>query len=342
MEINDHVQISISDTSCVGSARRSLINLAESLHFSESDISKLAIIITETATNLIKHANPNGKLLLRTIQDEKNVAIEILAIDKGPGIDNISKCLDDGFTTKDSCGTGLGAISRLSSFNNIYSLPNSGTILQIQFYKSPFEIIATNSLTISGICIAKPGQSECGDNWACYQQGPRTLILVADGLGHGHDAAIASNLAKQIFLANVQQSPGDIIKIINPALRKTRGCAIAIADINIETQQVKYAGLGNIGSTILHPKKPKQHLVSHDGTAGIRYATARSGFNIRELNYIWDSQSHLIMHSDGLLTRWSLEKYPDVLSYHPAIAASILYRDFCRGTDDTTVVVAHI
>jgi len=45
------------------------------------------------------------------------------------------------------------------------------------------------------------------------------------------------------------------------------------------------------------------------------------------------------MHSDGLQGRWSFDPYPGLAERHPAIVASVLYRDFCRGHDDVTVCV---
>ena len=45
------------------------------------------------------------------------------------------------------------------------------------------------------------------------------------------------------------------------------------------------------------------------------------------------------MASDGLATRWDLERYPGLLAHHPAVVAGVLYRDFGRARDDVTVVV---
>jgi hypothetical protein len=46
----------------------------------------------------------------------------------------------------------------------------------------------------------------------------------------------------------------------------------------------------------------------------------------------------LVMHSDGLQSRWSLDRYPGLTSHHPALTAAVLYRDFRRERDDTSVV----
>ena len=46
------------------------------------------------------------------------------------------------------------------------------------------------------------------------------------------------------------------------------------------------------------------------------------------------------MHSDGLTTHWTLERLPGLAARHPSLIAGVLYRDFKRGRDDVTVVVA--
>ncbi len=59
-----------------------------------------------------------------------------------------------------------------------------------------------------------------------------------------------------------------------------------------------------------------------------------------EFTYPWDSCSLLLMHSDGLQTQWSFDSYPGLLERHPSLIAGVLYRDYARGRDDVTVVVA--
>jgi len=48
----------------------------------------------------------------------------------------------------------------------------------------------------------------------------------------------------------------------------------------------------------------------------------------------------LVLHSDGLVSHWSLDAYPGLAARDPSLIAGILYRDFTRGRDDVTVVVA--
>ena len=75
-------------------------------------------------------------------------------------------------------------------------------------------------------------------------------------------------------------------------------------------------------------------MVSHNGTVG--HVTRK----VQEFVYPWLPGALVIMHSDGLGTQWSLERYPGLALRDPALIAGVLYRDFQRGRDDVTVLVA--
>jgi anti-sigma regulatory factor (Ser/Thr protein kinase) len=327
------IQIKISDESCIGAARRAAVALASRLNFSEEDTGKIAIIATELATNVVKYANKPGELLLNPMTDNARQGIELIALDKGPGIPSIDQCLQDGYSSSGTSGTGLGAIKRLTQAFNIYSKPGQGTLVMGQFWPDKLPPSAY-AIKVGGICVAKPGERIPGDNWACQQLADRTLILVADGLGHGPDAAAASQLACEVFNSNGHLPLVQIIAAIDVALRKTRGAAVAIAAIDYKKRLVHFAGLGNISALILSAAK-NCHLLSHDGTAGLGH------YRIQEHIYPWPNDGSLVMHSDGLTTRWDTNPYPGLMTRHPSLIASVLYRDYTRGYDDVTVVVAY-
>jgi hypothetical protein len=123
------------------------------------------------------------------------------------------------------------------------------------------------------------------------------------------------------------------VEAINPALRPPAEAAIAVAHIDAALKIVRFAGLGNITAAI-HRDDAVRHLVSQHGTAGV--GTRR----IEEYTYPWDEHSVLVMHSDGITARHDLAAYPGLLERHPGLVAGVLYRDFARGRDDATVVVA--
>lgn len=195
-------------------------NLARSLGFNETEIGKVAIVVTEAAKNLVKHA-AHGELLLRSLECESVTGIEILALDKGPGMANVIECMRDGYSTASSPGAGLGAIARLSALFDIYSVPNVGTALLARLWSKSLpkrtmvgdEKLAPTyyNLDIGAICLPKPGEEISDDAYAVDQRPGRSLILVVDGLGHGRFAAEASMEAVRIFQRNTNLGSSEIM-----------------------------------------------------------------------------------------------------------------------------------
>jgi hypothetical protein len=75
-------------------------------------------------------------------------------------------------------------------------------------------------------------------------------------------------------------------------------------------------------------------MVSHNGILG--HAAPR----IAEFTYPWNDACQLVMHSDGLSTRWRVDEWPGLWQRAPALIAGALCRDWDRGRDDVTVVIA--
>ena len=302
-----------------------ILGQAAAQGFSPERCSDIGIALTEAGTNLLKHGG-GGEVLLRIIP----TGIELLVVDKGSGRDNIEECMRDGYTTSGSSGTGLGAMKRLASNFDIYSRSQQGTLVMMDF--SINDQATDNSGAVS---LAVEGEILCGDGWDIIRQSDRTLLLIADGLGHGPDAHRAAVEASRVFHENQQRSPGAILEAIHLALRSTRGAAVTVAAIDTLRNVVHAAGVGNCCVTVLRPGY-RRSLISMNGTAGEGVVKAK------EFSNPWEPNDTLLMHSDGLLTRWDVEKYPGLLHRHPSLLAGALYRDFARGRDDLTVVAVRM
>ncbi|NES96271.1 MAG: SpoIIE family protein phosphatase [Desertifilum sp. SIO1I2] len=335
--------IALTDPTQVGEARRRATSLARQLGFNEEDSGKVAIAVTEAANNLLRHAT-SGQLLLHPKENHGIAGIEMLALDRGPGMIDVEECLRDGFSTTNTSGNGLGAIQRLSHYFEVYSVPQQGTAIVCQFWASPpppdrdsRRDRFANRLEVGVICLPKPGETLSGDSWSYCplsdSYGNRHLLLVADGLGHGPQAAQASLAAVNALWEYAERTPLEIMQSAHGALRSTRGAAVAIAEIRPESQQLIYTGVGNIASCIFNQERSSS-MISHHGTLGHEVR------KVQEFTYPWSESSLLIMHSDGLGTQWRLESYPGLKYRHPSLIAGVLYRDFCRGRDDVTVLVA--
>jgi hypothetical protein len=155
--------------------------------------------------------------------------------------------------------------------------------------------------------------------------------VVADGLGHGPQAALAADEAVATLRENKMKSPVEIVEKTHGVLRSTRGAALGVAQIHHSQEVLRFCGVGNIAGSIITNGSVRR-LASNNGTVGVE------AHRIAEFSYPWNPDSLLIMHTDGLLGRWDIEKYPGLTQRHPSLIAAVLYRDFYRGRDDVTVL----
>jgi anti-sigma regulatory factor (Ser/Thr protein kinase) len=111
--MTEQLAFAIADASGAAEARRRGVALAEHLGFGETARGNIALVITEVATNLTKHAH-GGQLILQVVTDNGRRGLDVLSLDRGPGIARPEEALRDGYSTAGSPGTGLGAIARLA------------------------------------------------------------------------------------------------------------------------------------------------------------------------------------------------------------------------------------
>jgi hypothetical protein len=157
-------------------------------------------------------------------------------------------------------------------------------------------------------------------------------ITVVDGLGHGPAAATAAVAAVRVAKENAGRPIEEIMHAAHGALRPTRGAAMAIARIYLSRRKLDFVGIGNIGAAVLGDAT--RRTVSIGGIVGHEMR------KVQTFSYPWDGSSQLIMYSDGINSSWGVDNYPGLVKREPDLIAAVLYRDFCRGTDDATVVVA--
>jgi anti-sigma regulatory factor (Ser/Thr protein kinase) len=321
----------VADPSQVAEARRLVGACAQQLGVAESRIAHVALAVTELATNLLKHAG-GGEILAHEFDDRDGMGLEILALDKGPGMANVQHCLRDGYSTAGSPGTGLGAISRQSEVMEIYSRPGQGTAIMLRFViRQPSSPPPATQL--AAISAPYPGETLCGDRWRFeHTRSGRTLLLI-DGTGHGVEASRAADTAVRVFEAHSDDSCERLVDRMHRALAQTRGGALAVARLDEAACVVRYVGIGNISGVLVSGGGPARHMVSNHGTAG------HSAPRIREFVYPFGSDPLLILHSDGLTTRWDIAAYPGLVARHPALIAGVLLRDHRRARDDASVVV---
>lgn len=319
--------IPITDPTCVGEARRVAQRLFQEAGGDAAASARVGIVVTEAASNLFKHAR-EGRLFV-TAHEDAPQALELIAVDQGPGMADVDRCLNDGFSTTGTAGTGLGAIRRIADAFDLHSVPGRGSILFLRVGESP---PTPAPWRVGALSVPAKGETECGDAW-CVRAEPDLLrVLVTDGLGHGPLAAAASQAAVRVFSeSDLRADLVGLTQDLHRALRGTRGAALAIADIVPSEGRVRFAGVGNISASLLTPGASRG-LMSHAGIVGHEMR------NVQVIDVPWAPNATLLLHSDGLTSRWSLEPFPGLLGRHPALVAATIFRESLRGRDDATIV----
>src|SRR5690348_7467373 len=235
--------VPIQDETQVGEARRAANAFAATLQFDEDTSGRIAIVVTEAARNLHRHAI-GGELILTSFPFEQGPYIEVLAIDQGPGMEDVNKCMRDGYSSAGTPGTGLGAISRLADGFDLHSTPGQGTVLMTRFYtKKAAGNLRASTLDVSATSVPHPGEHLCGDAWGTILDAHRAAFVIADGLGHGDYAEQAAQEAIRIFNQYSGGKPAELLEKMHSALRSTRGAAVAVAQIDLRQRQVSFAGV---------------------------------------------------------------------------------------------------
>jgi anti-sigma regulatory factor (Ser/Thr protein kinase) len=329
--VEDTAWIRVEEESAVGRCRRTASTLAEKLGFPATRVAEIGIAVTEIGTNLRKHAQ-EGSLLIRLVRASSQAALEVVAMDRGPGIADLALARKDGQSSVGTLGLGLGAVERLADASEITSVPGEGTVVVARFHPDRLPLAEIPADISAGITRAIEGEDVCGDSYAIrYGEGKLTLMM-CDGSGHGPLAASASQAAVRVFREQEPTSPEETIRRIHAALKGTRGGAVAVADLDLIGRKVRFAGLGNIAAAVLSGER-KQGMISVPGVAGYQART------IRAYDYELPEGAVVVLHSDGLTERWTMDRREGLFRSGPLMIATTLLRDAGLRRDDACVLV---
>lgn len=331
----------LPDRSYAGILKMDITRLAVSCGLSKSEVGKVNIIVSEMVSNLVKHAPKGGELLVRCLGPEPIIGLEIICLDYGPGMHDPQRMLLDGVSTAGTAGEGLGAIKRQSDEFDLYTQPGKGTVILSRLYKAGHDARTkeTGCFETGAVAVPKANEELCGDGWAVLNEAHNCSVIVLDGLGHGPKAHEASQQAVHIFGRSLQHDPAAIMRQVHEGIRQTRGAVGLIACINATKEHINLCGIGNIAGKVFTVSDGplttvSKNIVSYNGTLGYNIPT---NLNTQELE--WNNAKLLVLHSDGLKSRWDMSSYPNLHHHDPTTIAAVLYKDHSRQTDDTLVVV---
>ena len=329
--MHSHRVVPVLEETQPSAARYLAREMAGAIGFGEEDSYRTGLVATELATNLVKHAR-GGEMLARPFRVGSDAGIELIALDRGPGIRDVSLALTDGHSTAGSNGSGLGAVRRMADTFDIHSEEGRGTVILARMVPRR-RASAEPAFECAAVSVAMEGEPFCGDAWRVQSEGERVCVALADGLGHGLYASEAAAAALAVLDAGCGRDIASTLEAMHQAARHTRGAAASIVSLRDRGRELTAGGVGNISTAVLTGSGLTRHAVSHPGTLGHQARV------FREYTYPWDSDSVLVMHSDGLATHWNVDGMTGLLRRHPAVVAAVLYREFNRGRDDVTVLV---
>jgi anti-sigma regulatory factor (Ser/Thr protein kinase) len=316
----------VEEPSAVAACRRTAMTMASQIGFPADRADWLALAVTEAASNLHKHAR-DGALLLRVSRDAGAPGIEVVTIDTGPGMPDVSAARRDGHSSAGTLGIGLGSISRQADFCDIYSAAGRGTVLVARFWAEPR---AAPVIRCAGLTRPIIGEVECGDAYGAVSSGSVLTGALCDGLGHGPLAAAASSEALAVVFSAPGGEPAVLLERAHQRMGKTRGGALAI--VQIDGSMVRFAGLGNVAAWIVSPE-------SRSGMPSIPGIAGHQARRIRQFEYPLPPKGIVIMHSDGLSSRWDVDALPGLAGRDPLITAAALLAEAGRHRDDAGVLV---
>lgn len=315
----------MEDPSAAAACRAAAAALAGRLEFPAARADKLTLAVTEAASNLHKHAR-QGSMLLRITRAGGRPGIEMVTIDAGPGLPDAGAAARDGYTTSGTLGIGLGAIRRLADFYDLYSAPGHGTVLAARFWPEP----RSDADPYAGLARPIAGETECGDVFAAVEADGTLTGVLCDGLGHGPLAAMAATEAVHAVLDGPADEPAAAVTRAHGRISHTRGGALAV--VQVAGGAVRFCGLGNITATIL-ADGARKGMLSVPGIAGHQ---ARS---IRQFEYVAPPGAAIVLHSDGLSSKWDPAALPGLGARDPLVIAAALLAEAGMHRDDAGVLV---
>jgi anti-sigma regulatory factor (Ser/Thr protein kinase) len=315
----------VEDASAVAACRKAVQIMAERLQFPAARIGQLALAVTEAASNLHKHAE-QGSLLLCVNRDGAQPGIDLVTIDAGPGVRDVTAALRDGHSTAGTLGIGLGAIQRLADFADLYSRPGHGTSLVARFRAVP----AGPEPRWAGLIRPITGETECGDAYGVVLTDSAVTAVLCDGLGHGPLAAAAAAAGVAAVLDDPAGEPAALLERAHRRMSGTRGGAVGV--VQVGGQLARFAGLGNVAASVVSDGQRKS-MLSIPGIAGVQART------IRQFEYEAPPGSAVILHSDGVSSRWEAAALPALEARDPLLIAAVLLAEAGVHRDDAGVLV---
>ena len=326
--------IEVSQGADVDTVRQAGKTMAQALGFGVREREEVVIVVSELATNVLKHAG-RGTLTLIPIRASERAGIQIECVDNGPGIGDVEQAISDGFSTAGSLGYGLGAVNRLMDDLVISSRGKGGkgTRIACQRWRSlKNPAVKPCPLDIGAATRPHPSMEKNGDAFVLERWGESALVGVIDGVGHGQLAFQAAREARLFVETHFDRPMDTIFCGVGRACRGTQGVVMALARFDWGSERLTFASVGNIESRVFACPQ-KMNFIVRRGLIGLNAP------NPVVTEHRWEPSQVMVMHSDGVSARWEWDDYPELRDASAVSAAQQLLHRQARDNDDATVLV---
>lgn len=326
--------------------RSKLAAIATRLGFSEARRENISLVASELVSNQVKYAGGRG---LMQIWQQPGPVLDIFALDYGPGIVNLALAQEDGYSSGNTLGKGLGSIQRLSDQTHIYSQPAtlssprrwSGTAVLARFFQ-PGKKPGGNEksvppefsrLDIGLFSRSLSDEQYNGDRIYLQRKGNKLRWLHLDGLGHGEGAQQATaNLSGLLFHG---ETLTDTLAAVDRQLKETRGAVAIVSEACLTSEEVNMLGVGDMHA----------HVIASDEMSNLSFAPGVLGREHKvALPFQWrcGKSCLVVTASDGIRRNWDISNFPGLFNLHPQLIAYVLGNIMGRISDDQSICVAGI
>jgi anti-sigma regulatory factor (Ser/Thr protein kinase) len=347
-----------------GELGRAIIEAARTgsrVGLSSQAANKFATAVSELCRNILKYAEA-GEVALAEVRDGNRVGMEAVVTDSGPGIPDVEEALRDHFSTSGTLGLGLPGVKRMMDEFEIVSSPGKGTRVVVRIFeevggapgaraiggRTPPRASAVSlqrgwggvlpddrdegQRDLECAYFTRPclGERVSGDGVLLDRRGDLVFIALLDALGHGPTAHGVASTARRYLRGAWSRDLVGTLDGLDGRLRGTVGSAAGLATFDTRTNELRYAGVGNVILRLMGEREGGFQFV--EGTLGARMRTPREQAMRMEKGEV------ALMFSDGVSERLREIDYPQ-LRYEPlpAVTRKVVER-FGKAHDDATCI----
>lgn len=183
----------------------------------------------------------------------------------------------------------------------------------------------------------KTGETSSADRHLVLPRRNEFLLAVVDGVGHGHEAGVAADLAMQTLREWSSGALEPLIMLCHGRLRATRGAVMSVARIDVAQAQLTWIGIGNVSGALFRRHNgtslPAKSILLRGGVVGHHLPPLRAD------SLTMEQGDTLVLATDGIGSGFEEEGLPAVSTQQ--LADRILMRHG-KGTDDALVLVARL